>query len=102
MSKYFSEAVKRFGLSGEETEFLKQVDSAFGANGTTEHLSASTKIISEMVLGNKVVASANTLIESNRRLAETNEVYTKSIVRLTAALVVVAILDLILRFCFKL
>jgi len=80
-----------YGFSEDEIDFMNNSETA-----TTADMNQS-RIVSEFILGRKVVQAADKVIGSNEKLAASNEKYSKRMFWLTAALVSVGAVQILVQ-----
>lgn len=68
---------------------------------SNESKRAKYRTATDLYIMKNNIRSNNKLIKSNENLAASNEVYTKSIVKLTAALVLVGVIQILLELFFR-
>ena len=82
----------KVGLTEEEEHFLKQTRDQSSRSESAQTL---TKVMIEMYSIKHAEKNTNALIDSNKKLAESNDKHAKAMRYLTTALVVVALIQVI-------
>ncbi|PIT87598.1 MAG: hypothetical protein COU31_02065 [Candidatus Magasanikbacteria bacterium CG10_big_fil_rev_8_21_14_0_10_40_10] len=85
----------KFNLTEEEQKFLQE--SNCHETGPMNY----TRIISNLYLAKTIEDSTNKTIESNKKLAESNNAYTKGMLRLTGGLIFVGLADVAVQIFLK-
>jgi len=86
MSKH--SILEKFDVSEDEEYFIK-------ISENIKEKENYTRVISNLYLSKTIEDSTNNIINSNKKLARSNNFYAKGMLCLTAGLIIVAILDII-------